>query len=433
MQQDNSVYQFFKVLPVQAGNLTLGNSQTLVSFPIVQNKSINWSKSYISYSLTKPLAATLSNVLWVDRPPIDNIQLSYGGGSALVDLKNVGVYWKATVMANTPLQEYIGHDPQFQNTTALTSIGIGSYIQPAKTCSSNGVVGTAGTFPSTSNVYVTTAGATSAGVALLSGYYDFAYGRQHVLTSADGGAMGARFRIELDKFAHTLLSLNQNLYTGDLQGQLDITLSPLNNYCYAVSGPTDLVSGAVAAAEDLVMSNLALYLAIDQNINNVNEIRDAFNKGMVISVPMPEVVPTSVSTSAVAAVTIPMSNGKGASLKRVYNIVASTSNTNQNAGNIENVDGIKVQSYQSSLDSDYIQKQPVVISGASANTPVDDDLNQYREMLNGSAAGLDSRTYRINYFTCDDFTGIRKSIDWKYDDNTANGFSLSAPGSVIRN
>jgi len=427
------VYKYVQQFQSNNGaNVTLNNTSPAQSTWNISGDDIyNLAQSYMTFDLAVT-ASTNVTAVHTDVCPIDSIYLRTSGGTDLVLLSNVQSYVKNMAAMVTPMEDFLSRGPVYGATTAAANL----YGENAMCNPSNSLSSTAATTTSTSSQYyysTAAAGATPVistvagdGNDADSGTDKSYIGKQRLVAAgaaAPGGvAMALRYRIPFKYFAGTLFAVDKDLLLGQ-NFQIIINWSAVNKFAFDVSA-FPLTGTIVAYAGAGSLSSCYLWLARECNSTICDDLRGQLrNGGIQMLIPWTQCGRSSANAAGKWSSNNLIQSGTGLALKRVVNVLVSTSETNSLSQNNQNVNGAKYTDVQSQLNADYLQPQPVL---AGSNTQ---DYWLMRKMLKGTPSVQSVREFQINSVWVDNFSdNVLNSSDWAEDDCKDSGLHIDPPG-----
>ena len=357
-QSNQSTYRMVKYTPLQGSSLTQGNSEVPVTFSLPGSDVYNLSKSYISWDQLNVLNAACT-VYRVGAIPWNRIRLLSSNSVVIAEVSDVDVFSKTVSPANNPVGNYLTKSPVFPATTVAGVIGTNYFGAP---CGNIPAASTALTshaaFVQDNNAGVGVVDGVTNVPSLTLGVSHSHEEKQEYVVSTAGAAIATRNCVMFDRFCHTLLGLNKNIYTGSIY-TLEIYWQPKDKSGYICTAVGDIVTGAASAAADTAVTNISLYLAVEMTSANIAKARSDFAENkMNFIVPFVQGYNFALGAGSFGNYTINLTAGLGKTLLRVYTTVILAANTLALAGNSTNHGGTKkVSSYQTQLDSFLLSNQ----------------------------------------------------------------------------
>lgn len=418
-QISHPTYQLSRITQQSGGNnVTMsqtGGEQSLFELPATN--AYNLAKSVLTFSalLSYSGGAAGTNYYFTEfnclMPYIQQLSLYTRSGIFLADITDFQYYTNVIFASDTPLDELLTNDPQNliynNNTATLTN------QRP------NGNL--------TGGPPVTTVGRSDASQMVIEPSY---YRTTPISTNAAAGppvvipsqTLNVQFR--LSSIKNTIFALNKDLIFNEIL-VLRIIWGPVQGVGFATTAAYPGSVAGIASITGITLSNLNLYLAVEQNLSIVNALR-ARAQGNGFSVLIDYVHPfiynTGVnSNSGTNAISYKFNRGHGMRLKRIYHAVynygVATNASLSIFAHFNNANGVSgniVATYYTMLDNQRIQQFNV-----DCTTATDYLLNKH--LLKGSP--LESiNVYQYNWFHVDSFDGMTLV---EKNDNEEVGLDLS--------
>ena len=229
--------------------------------------------------------------------------------------------------------------------------------------------------------------------------------------------------LPLSSFVDSIIGIDKNLvfnepmYLKFETNHLNRMMWLTTNLAHPHLGTTAIVGGTTGPSH---LHNAFLYLAVETNEVLKKQVVDKMRSGGIkLSVPYPSVRLDTASTSATSfSLTLQMNKSMGKKVKSVCVAPFNGGRTGPNAMDHSNFNGHKVESLQSTLDTNNLTRQPITCynsdlavnpSGSwsaqsltSGGTRSGVDYLHHKAILEGSCipSYID---YQTNWFYCDDF------------------------------
>lgn len=236
-------------------------------------------------------------------------------------------------------------------------------------------------------------------------------------------ALNYKIRMRLGMLPHTLFSLYKDIYWGQ-----DLRLVFGFNQAKKFGGTGTGGDAATAAAAALVNDLTVLptvdaanppqfYMAVQEDLILQQAAISAFHSGLKLRVPTVEGYVENLGVAGLKKVARKISRNEGANLLRVYTTVGSAVDNGLQYCNINNTGSIKWTDIWTKLDNQYLQDSKLSFADFTPYMFLRDRLEDsvYRSPLD----------YLRRCFWVDDFTGIKKSIDWCKHDMSPAGIPLT--------
>lgn len=385
-------------------------STTMVEFKLPAGQVWNTSRSTIDYSIdiAAPSVATQSNFTFEDTFEIcSSIQFCNASGVYLTDLQNANMYVHTARKIDISQEDFEGND--------CTS---GLYKSFAPSVQAN-------FFPPTfnlgvdTNVYNLAIGALSAAVTPIE--------PQYARGDAANSATTVTRSMPLSCFTQTALGIDRD-YVFPEEMYVRIQIAPVPKLGYCATTATNPAFAALLNAVSIKAMSLQLALQVDPDV--VAMVLDRYQSGKMAYV-IPYVygwkqgVAANVSPST-SSFQVSLNNQYGNRLKRMLYTCSKGTETGVSAYDRQNMNGAKIESYQTFLDTAPLQdsvlscKQP--ISGVIGM----DDWRENRMIARGSAIE-NSAAYYLNWFHCDSFSNPKRDKVLTPFENIIEGLSLKEP------
>ena len=237
---------------------------------------------------------------------------------------------------------------------------------------------------------------------------------------------------------NTLLGMNKDLFFGNVDMFLRLTLAPGAKVCWCGTSANDPSVGAAATTAPANMGNgdpgvtgyyirnLTLFLAVEQNEVISDSVRAKFNSPGGITLQMPYVVAQKYSSNALNVnfqYSFSASNGKKlrSILWSVWNNTATEYyNT---AYDCANWSGARITSYNTFLDSNPLQQYPLSCSQSVVGAQRNDDWLWNKPFLEDSLI-FNQGIYQLLWHHQDRFSEKPTGEQLELQDNINDGLSL---------
>ena len=408
-------YQLSKLIQ-QTGGQTIattaaGGQESIFEIPA---KVLNLSKSELKFTLNIPevntkFAYALCNVL----PWWQQIQVYTRGGLMLCDLVNANNYTNLVVPVETKIDEFITYD-QGDYGTAAARTGMDGYspgFRPAGPYASN-------RRPDSATV------ATNGQNEML---YTF------VGVAGNGGGGGGngqltnKFSIPLSLFKNTILDLDKDLYFGGEVVLMRFVWAPFTRFYFTADSATDPTSTPVAAANAVAISDLALYIALQQNQDIQQDVMDKCKsrEGLSLLVPYVHQNKINLGVSTSQSISLRYNRAHGLTLKKIFHGVYHNTETGPTSFQHKNVLGATVPSYYTMLDNNRRQQFNVDCTNG-------EDYLLVKNKLKGSML-ITYDVFGYNWVIIEDFSDMRpqSELPMKPDEsNLITGVSLDTERKI---
>ena len=418
----------------QAGSsLTFGNTSTgLAEFKIPARKVHNIGQSLLSYSYTLANAAAGTYVCSFENNQ-DFASWAYLGNSSgmgLCDLNYADMYTSMIMPLRHSHQDMETRDPS--NTLYLPQNGNYNQSNVANNFTPFSIDGqlNAANLASTQGIYINPPSPLDP---------------QYVCASPLAAPLTRNRMLPLSVFKDTAIGMNKNMvYPEDMYLRFNTQIT-------AKMGFTEVQATGVQTAYSaaVTVSNIYLFLALEENKILVDSLLSELDKGFTLSIPYTYPYRYSGSSAASQNVSITITKQNGRLLKRLLYGPFNGANNQQGATAFDrsNAQGAKISTIQSSIDArpltDYALNcvdPNFVIQGTSnmvippscgftaTTSPFGDDWREMSKYCFGSCIS-NYRSYQANWFYADVFglQGSLKSLNQLVDDsNIEDGFILNS-------
>lgn len=398
-------YKYLKVplnnIPSGSTGILLGANTAQLEFMLTPNV-YNLAESYIGYTATTGQAST-SNYSFLHTGTetlAETITFSDAAGNNLLNLQSANKYVKVMRKAATKLQDYMTHtllDPLAPSQKAITT-----NLNPIPSAT-NGMTGFTQYYP----------GATS-GAAYYGSYTNYTEERHMIISSGTGASsvITNNFKVPLNAFVHTILAEDKDLYFGQNM-YLRMQTSSCDRMCWQADANDGTGTNATHNT-GITLSNIYLYLAIEQDTVIRASVMDKFNKGE-FRIPIQVIYPYRVAGSGASQNVIwALTKDMGRKLKwithTVWDAQGVAADTLQNAYNSNNFNGLKISKYQTFLNGQPLQNEQLQCiqptgTGLTAPSVGLDDYFTNLKVIEGSVL-QNAAQYQNNWFHRDNFCRV---------------------------
>ena len=191
---------------------------------------------------------------------------------------------------------------------------------------------------------------------------------------------------------------------------LRITWGALNRFSWIGSDPTDATAGAANPAGAMTLSAVSLQLQIENDPDIMRDLQHMQAAAYQVAIPWVTVQKQSIAPSTFLALTSKITPDMGFMVKQLVFGIFRADETLYRAQDHSNLDGVRLGSYQTSLDSITRQQQVVSCGGAGGTAGMYDDYKQHFRLCRGTA--LQNRNvYQYNHFIYPQFFLSRSNGD----------------------
>lgn len=385
------IYHHSKLIQQTGGQtITLnaaGGQESIFELPV---KTFNLAESYLDFTLTLPVGG---GGIWnwvhcAGVPFFQQIQLYTRSGLFLCDLINAEHASNMIAPVETRFEDFITMD---RNIGAAAAVGYNEGLRP-----NNAVIGAGQAAfinnpdrPNNTNPWVN--------------YDEMTYGFQSA--AAGNTALVVNYKIKLSHFKETILALNKDLY---FNGEILLMRFVWNSgnkigwTATAVDTPNNGPAAVVWAANSI--TNLTLYLAVEQNQMIVNDIMEKIKvSGLSLLVPFIHQNKASLNGTS-QSVTLRYNRGHGLKLRKIFHSLYNAAEVLNTAYERTNIAGATtVTNYYTMLDNSRLQEFNVDCTAG-------DDWMIIKDKLKGSAV-LSYNQFGYQWLHLEDFTHMRSPAD----------------------
>lgn len=410
-------YKYIRKNPLESGNYTLSTSQTEANLEFTGSDVYNMSPTYVTFNilLTAPGAdGTFLHIL-VGKLPIDRSEVVNSTGFVLATCQTVDIMSGFLPYAVTSKEEFLSRQPIYSASDLTNAVlRTGHFCQPAKV-----LVNTA-MGPHTPNVqYIRSDGDPSGtGLSVDAGQISQLAG-QMILSGGNNVAVQFSAKIYLkDLLPHTICSENKDRYFGPNINTLKLWFSSYLKLGTESTSQTNPATNASDLNAGVTITNLRLNIAVEKNSDLVNKAINAFNRSDVSIVPYLYEKSQTIANTTSGTIQRQLSSGDGHNLLRVYTCAALANNSGRLSCNLENVNGYKVASIQTQLDSALLQDRFLTVADG-------DHWNYISKFLNNCAL-QDARDHAVHWFHVDQIASASDSSKWLEEDLMESGYPLES-------
>lgn len=335
-------YRMSRVLPLGSASVTLNATSTSETQIEIPTKVFNLAKSSLDFLVSCPIVTNqVTNLHALGDHAIDRISAYSREGVFLCDLVNFAPYSRAMYPYLHKQSELLTKDSMLGGATAAAAQakdkGHGFFPSNAAAASTQ--------VAHTPNAKRLTA-------ALDDGAADRAYVEpQYVTCSTDNTASAFNVSIPFSSFKHSILAMDKDLYFGQ-SIILRIHWNSVNKLGWSADTIDDYATGAADLASAVTVTNIRVYLAIENNPVIVQSlVQRVRSQGMELTIPYVYSYLFNSASGTSSNVQQRLNAGHGQRLLSVYHVVSDTTATGRDAVNITNVADDKVVSSQASLDN----------------------------------------------------------------------------------
>lgn len=404
-------YRANRLVPLGNASANLAVSSTVQTQIEIPTSVFNLSRSHLNFKVTIP--ADTGKCITTHAQPasfVDRIRLSSLGGVDIADLSHARQYCALANQCVTKLSDFLTYDDSIPaNTEALwisgdKGKGHGFYRSNAAL---NAVVPAAN---ARNGVRIVSGAEASADVAFTEQAY--------ISEGGDGVAQFMNISLPMSVFANTFMSLDKDVYFGQ-NLLLTIDWSPINTLGF-VHADTSVWTDAAALATSVVLSELRLELAVETNpLVAQSLVQKVQKEGMQMMIPyVYSNLQNTGGSSTSSSVQLRFNRTYGQRLLHVISGVFNGTTTGLTAFDHDNLTDKKVSSFQTSLDSAYLQQNPMDCSNA-------EDWDIIKPLLKDSVIGQSGNIYKYNHVWVDSWRA-GPAIEFRERDAIVDGLSLDS-------
>lgn len=396
----HGTYQLSKVTP-QSGlstvNITTsGGQESIFEF---SPRVYNLGRSILSFTAT-PNASGASQYNWFHcdgLSMIRQIQLYTRTGVYMVDIQDLNKYMKMTMRMSHKIKDVITWDKADDADGYFEGLRCNNTDEVQITASALGG-------------RPTTAGL--ANTSMLEPSYTFV-GAVNTATPV------INFQVPFSRIVDSIIGLDRDQLFGETI-YLRIVWAPSTQAVFFGTSATNPTTGATVFAGELVLSNLLVYLAVEQNPIIIQEMQNKYNAGLSYMVPYVYHNKQNLSSTS-QNISLKYNRAHGMKLKKIlwspFNNTESVNTTYDN----DNLADDKVLSYYTLVNN-------VRTSQFNYNTSAGEDWLDKKHLFKDSCI-LGSNEYYYNFVHVEDFTdgkGLDANIDDGLDLTTEIKWDMSA-------
>lgn len=392
-------YKMHKLIQQSGGQTQVISGGSTSVFEIPADTVFNLSKSTIVHTSTMDQKANLANFMPADTlSHIQSIQLYTRAGVYLSDIQYCNNYLKIVRKPETSLEEFMTND-------------LGAHA-----------VNTWGGLRR-NNIIASAAGANATfQLRADNSAPDLSYTEpKYYFTRTVNNALVINTHFKLSALKNSIFACDKDLYFAEPL-LMRITYENANKARHRATAVTDVTNGEVVPDGNFTLTNLALFLAIEQNQAVINGLKQkVMNGGMSLLVPYIHNYKTNLAAAVSMSVSLRFNRGHGQRLHKVYTSLFNGTETLSGAWLCSNVANDRVQSYYSMLNNSRLQEFNVT-------TASNEDWLIHEEKVKGSVI-QSSNQYKNDWFHLDDWSGL-KLIDSQGAFNNVTGLSLDVEQKV---
>lgn len=408
-------YKFVK-LPMSnlaSSSVSIGNSSAFpLEWKLPANTCYNLARSYWQYNLNVPgQATTFYSTTFEDVFELaQTVSFGAPGSQDLVNLQWASNYTKVARKLATSMDDFLTNDNMSglykcnslagDNYNPRGGTGNDAYIEPKYASSS--VVGTA---------------AANGEAGRLDRY------RQIPLSVFTGTLLG----VDRDFFSPTEMSLRLLTNIGDKMAFISTNVT--NNFSAGAASVPDIAGSTCSGAgKGVTINNCYLFLCVEQNQDIIDSMFEKYRSGqMMYSIPyLSSFRLPGAAAAQQTNLQLTLSNMYGRYLKRILTTIWNPIERLNYAYDGGNIDGNKVKSYQTMLNSRPLQDRVLSCSRPALLDVNQDDWIENAKYMDKQGCITSKEQYSVNWFHIDQFYEPRDSNQLP-EVNLSQGLEMIAP------
>lgn len=398
-------YQLTKIVPNGSTGQTFtvstsGGEESLFDIP---TKVFNPGQSLMNFTIT-PFAGAGGVFNWLHMGiSARSIELFTRSNLFLTNIVNAHRYYDMTVRYNTKME--VGCDMEPARTSTGTSPNTGAitsgYFEGLKPCNNINT-----------NTY------RHAGTSLGRSYFEPCY---FVQSFSDGAAQPViTYNFRFDLYKDSILGLDKDLYFNE-NLVLRIVWEAAKFWNHTSTSQTNPATSAATAGGALTISNLALYLAVEQDNDICNRIKEKVANGTFeVLIPYIYSQKQALNNAGTHNISIRYTRAHGSLLKKIYWSAYNATEDSNTAWDRGNVAASKITSFYTLVNS-------VRTSQFNFACATYDDYMKIKSKIKGSCIGGTDEFY-YNWMYIEDFTDnismARKPAQPVDEQNRVDGLPL---------
>lgn len=392
-----SKVEYTKIVQQAGGESLTINTSNLESIFELPARVMNLSKSHLSFTATVDAQAALTmSWLNITQFGVRQIQLYTRSGVMLCDINDLHKYTSVVNPFETKKSDAVFYDEPTSHSTAIPQ------------CAGTETLYRADNSTVPNNVYEPT-------------YFNI---------SAAAAANVVTYNIPLSVVKNSILALDKSLYFNETI-LLKLVWNTAATWGGTAQSATDATATPGAMANDIEITKLALYLALERNpFVSSAVIEKTINQGNVINCPYVYVFKNVPGASTSQSISIRFNRSNGSHLKKIYHTLYDNDQTDMNQF-IH--DGSVLSSYYTAINNQRLQQFDLNITNKL------DYMYMYDEILKDSV--LDNYdTFLYNWAHVDKFedvtsedpndnivSGLPLDVEQKWDINCTTGAATAYP------
>jgi hypothetical protein len=390
-------------------NVTISGGGGQTSLFELPTQVFSLGKSELYFDITPDEDNTDARVNWMPKDcasMIARMQLYTRSGVYLADVPYVQNYTKVVNKPETSLEEFLQYDNA--GDVALEA-GAHRCLRRSNALASSATKTVASPFAKRST-----------GVASIH-YTEPQYLEPGVMSNSGGAGANPSITVclPLSHFKNTILACRKDLYFGEVI-ILRIEWAPVNRIAWHGTSITVPATGSEANDQDVEITNLSLFLAVERNQDIANSLMAKVNTGFSMLMPYVHGYKTNLGAGS-QSISLKFNRGHGASLLKVYHAPFNNVETTHLMHDHDNLANAKVSDYYTSLNN--TRRQQFNVDCAQY-----EDWMLHKEDLKGSVV-QNRNMYAYNWFVLDKFSGLAlQDADCQF--NIADGLDLNVEQKI---
>jgi hypothetical protein len=412
-------YGLTKILQQSGGgNVSITPNSSVEAVFDLPAQVYNLSKSYIDFTVScaAPAQADQTLASHVDIPPVRRLSLYTRSGLYLCDIQSFQHYWKMCSNIITKADEVnaMGSPAVASSLAGAQVIGVLNYIQ-----SSNALAATAPVDANTAHGAKINSADPPAVDNASTKRRAYQSQASFVTAATNNQGLHVNCRLELGRLPFTIFNVNRDMYTTEAL-QLRVEFEAYDNFMFGHTAAATLVGPVSISgyANAPTMSNLAFYLAVEQNQGVRQSIMEKVNSsGLSLTIPYVNIYRQVLGANTSSSVNYKINRGHGQRLLRVISGESLTADTLSRRCNFYNFNAPKTESFYTTIDS--IRQQSENLLPAQS---MDYKYNQAK--IKGTPLEVSSEYYTQCPVHIDDWSACDSLIQAPEADLTVCGLPL---------
>lgn len=379
-------YKLHKILP-QSGSqsVTVNASGQTSTFEIPTNV-LNFSKSHLYFDIAIDESATAGHASWFTKDAASiftRMQVYTRNGVYLCDIPYVNNYTHLVNKPETSFDEFLTYDTAGDDNLESGAL---RFLRRSNSVSSSSTRTVAAPFamrPDNTNASVS--------------YTECQYVEPGaVRDGANAGDLDFKVIMPLNHIKNCILSCDKDLYFGEIL-ILRIEYADKNRVFWTAASATNPTTTATAPVSTVDISNLALYLAVEQNPLIISQLVQKVQSGFQMLMPFTYGYLTNLNGTS-QNVSLRFNRGHGFRLVKIYHSLYNNTQTINTMYDNDNKADAKCSTYYTMINNSRLQEFNV-------DTSTYEDFMLHKELIKGSVI-QNADMYHYNWFHLDEFSGM---------------------------